>query len=159
AEADHGTAIQAGVCAGVFGSEVNIGDIAYANGISNNDVLDLLRGDHGGVGADDQLLVLGAEAACRHVESRHPQNRRDITDRQPIAREPQRIDDHSQHALAPAVNLDVGHPVDRDQFRDEVLFGDTGNLISHQVVAQDTDVHYRPRIVVGLDDHDLLEPV
>ena len=115
-----------------------------------------LGGGHGRVGAHDELLVLGAEAAGGQVERRVAEHRGDIADGQAEGGQAQRVDHHAQHALAVTEQVDGGDAFDGDEGGDDVLLDDPGERILAQGVARSGEAHDGARVGIGLDDGELL---
>jgi hypothetical protein len=126
-------------------------DVAHAGGVANNDIFDLLFGNHGGVGAHQELLVLRAETADRYIEGRILQRLGDIRNRQAETGQPHGINYHAQHAPAFADQGYIGNALDRDQFWNDIFFNNQREFFVAQFIAQYRNVHNGVGVVIGFD--------
>ena len=156
AEADDAPSALADVGLRILRPEEDIGHVADLHRVANGQAAYLVGAGHGGFGAHDELLVLGAEAAGGQVERRVAEHGGDIADRQPEGGQPQGIDHHAQHALTVAEQVDRGNAVDGDQGWDDVLLDDSRERLLAQGFARRGEAHDGAGIGIGLDDGELL---
>ena len=156
AEPEDAPAALAHVGLRVLRPEVDLRHVADLHGVAYGQTAYLLGGDHRGVGAHDELLVLGAEAAGGQVERRVAEHRGDVADRQAEGGQAQGIDHHPQHALPIAEQVDGGDTVDGHQGGNDVLLDDPGERLLAQGVARRGEAHDGACVGIGLDDGELL---
>jgi hypothetical protein len=110
-----------------------------------------------GIGAHHQALRVRAERSDRHVERRALQRVRDIGQRQAEAVEPEGIDRHAHLPLARAELVDARHAFCGEQFGNDVVVDQPGQLGLVVGIAENGKRHDRLGVLVGLDHGHLLD--
>ncbi len=109
------------------------------------------------VGADQQHVVVRLETAGGNIEARPAHDPRHIVDRQAVAGQLHRIDDDAKDLLLAAEQDDRRDALYAGKFARHVVFGQPGQRVLRQAVADKGEADDRPRIDVRLGHRHVLD--
>ncbi len=132
-----------------------MGNIFYAHGVANNDVSDLTGIQRGSICTHQQLLVGGAEAAGGNIKASGSQYRSNVSNRQGIAAQLERINHNLELALAITGQRYVCHAWKRNKRRNYVLLYGARQRLFAEDVADNRETDNGFSVLVAFDYREL----
>jgi hypothetical protein len=151
ADADAGLSVRPQDGRAGFRPQGHLRHVAQPHVARHRQRLDLRGGADGGGGAHHQALPIRRQRARRRVKGRIAQGRAQVGQRQAARRQLHQVHIHAEHQPAVAVDLQVGHPLGRQEPRLGQVSDQLGQVLGRPAGRGDGDPQHRVAIGIGLD--------